>query len=170
MHKGNLPAASAADPAWLSASGRDGALTPAELDALLARYEWFAPLRVLREIRTGRSDSRLSVVAPWRAESSLRRMPVDVGALTALLPDDLIDRFLREEDLRIVAAPGEPAEEVRTEADLDEEDEVVSEELAEIYLAQGLCDKAIAIYRKLSLLNPEKSVYFAELIEQAGKQ
>ena len=33
--------------------------------------------------------------------------------------------------------------------------------------AQGLYDEAIAIYRKLSLLNPEKSVYFAEIIDKA---
>ena len=47
---------------------------------------------------------------------------------------------------------------------IDDDDEVVTEELAEIYLAQGLRDKSVAIYRKLSLRNPEKSVYFAELI------
>ena len=124
-----------------------------ELDALAARYEWFAPVRIAREIVTGICDPRLAVTAPWRAQSSLLRRPIDAEAVLRLSSDDIIDRFLQEDDLRIVAADGEPEEEVRT-----------AEELAEIYLAQGLCDKAIAIYRKLSLLNPEKSVYFAELI------
>mgnify|MGYP000346577426 CR=1 FL=1 len=119
-----------------------------------------------RVIPVGRvCDPRLAVTAPWRAQSSLLRRPIDAEAVLRLSSDDIIDRFLQEDDLRIVAADGEPEEEVRTAAELDDDDEVVSEELAEIYLAQGLCDKAIAIYRKLSLLNPEKSVYFAELIE-----
>ena len=78
--------------------------------------------------------------------------------------DEIIDRFLQEEDLRIVAGEGEPEEEVVLQPELDDDDEVVTEELAEIYLAQGLRDKSVAIYRKLSLRNPEKSVYFAELI------
>ena len=149
---------------YIASSGAGELPAEAELDALLARCEWFDLARIVREIATGRPDPRLDVTAPWRAQSSLRMAAVDADALCRLSSDDIIDRFLREEDLRIVAADGEPEEEVCTEAVLDDDDQVVSEELAEIYLAQGLRDKAIAIYRKLSLRNPEKSVYFAELI------
>ena len=44
--------------------------------------------------------------------------------------------------------------------------EVVTEAMAEVWVKQGSKQKAIAIYEKLSLLNPAKSPYFAARIEQ----
>ena len=82
---------------------------------------------------------------------------------------EIIDRFLRKGDYRIVAEEGDTEEEICTEATLDDEDEFVSEELAEIYLSQGLKMEAIEIYRKLSLLNTEKFAYFAEKIDTIQK-
>lgn len=142
----------------------------AALDALVRRYEWFGPARVLREGITGRADARLALLEPWRAESSIYADPVDAAALQSVSDDELIDRFLEESDLRIVAEEGEPDEEVQIDPELADSESLVSESLAEIYLAQGFSNKAIAIYRKLSLLNPEKSVYFAELIDKLEKQ
>ena len=50
-------------------------------------------------------------------------------------------------------------------AEVDAERTMVSETLAEIYAAQELYQRSIEIYEKLILLNPEKSAYFAALIE-----
>jgi hypothetical protein len=68
--------------------------------------------------------------------------------------------------------PQEPAEAVDTTSSIpyiaeksNEEGDVVTEAMAEVYALQGNTRKAIAIYRKLSLLNPPKSAYFAAKIE-----
>jgi hypothetical protein len=50
-----------------------------------------------------------------------------------------------------------------------QEKEVDTEAMAEVWIKQGQPEKAIDIYRKLSLLNPPKSSYFALLIEKLKK-
>src|SRR6056297_2538134 len=45
-------------------------------------------------------------------------------------------------------------------------DEILSETLAKLLAHQGHADRAIDMYKKLSLLNPKKSSYFAEIIEK----
>ena len=53
------------------------------------------------------------------------------------------------------------------EGELPEEDfDFCTETLAQIYAEQGYTDQARQIYSKLSLRYPEKSVYFASLIEK----
>ena len=89
-------------------------------------------------------------------------MPIDIERLTHLSTEDLIERFLKRDDYRIVAEEG--AAEDLAQREIDDDGDMVSEELAEIYLNQGLYDAAIDTYRKLSLLNSEKSIYFAGLI------
>jgi tetratricopeptide (TPR) repeat protein len=49
---------------------------------------------------------------------------------------------------------------------ISQKDDNVSEGLAKVLELQGKYDRAIEIYRKLSLINPEKSAYFAAQIQQ----
>lgn len=47
----------------------------------------------------------------------------------------------------------------------NQEDEILTESMAEAYLQQGKTQKAREIFEKLSLFNPSKSAYFAAKIE-----
>ena len=81
--------------------------------------------------------------------------------------NELIDVFIKNEPRisRPLASFFNPVDAAR-ESIVDEEN-IVSETLAKIYFDQGKFEKSINIYRKLSLKNPEKSSYFAALIEKA---
>jgi len=51
-----------------------------------------------------------------------------------------------------------------------EEKEIVTETMAEVLLLQGKREKALAVYDKLSLLNPDKKAYFAARIKELNER
>ncbi len=134
-----------------------------DIEQITARYPWWsaARLRLYRDKRE-HSDAATRLVAALHPLGAIERRNIDIARLRYLSTDDRIDKFLHLDNYRIVAEEGD-AEDI-SKVEIDDGDDLVSEELAEIYLNQGLYDEAIATYRKLSLLNSEKSIYFAGLI------
>ena len=76
---------------------------------------------------------------------------------------ELIDFFLKTNP-RIV--PGDSQYKVDLTEGVQEDYEITTETLADIYVAQGHKDKAIEIYEHLILKYPEKNIYFAAQIER----
>ena len=137
--------------------------------AALLKSERWASNPAAEAQQSDEDKRRAELLQELAARPELQGQKIDIERLMYLSPDDIIERFLNTSHGRIVAEEGEPADDIVTEADIDDEEDMVSEELAEVYLAQGLNDMAKETYRKLSLLNPEKSVYFAGLIEKIDK-
>uniref|UniRef100_UPI004056F2E7 hypothetical protein n=1 Tax=Alistipes sp. TaxID=1872444 RepID=UPI004056F2E7 len=126
-------------------------MTKEQISELLKKYPWYEVARELQSLDVS------------------RRYVIDVEKIAEESAGEIISRFLRKADYRIIAEEGDVEGDILTEAEIDDEDDLVSEDLAEIYLTQGLKCEAIEIYRKLSLLNSEKSAYFAEKIESIEK-
>ena len=113
-------------------------------DELSSRFPWF-DIPLLERCADGRQlPARLAILSRYRPAivRPSERSPETAGEHTP-------------EEISGLEAGGLPS------------DDLLTEELAAIYLAQGLTGPAVEIYRRLSLLNPEKSVYFAEIIDKA---
>lgn len=84
--------------------------------------------------------------------------------------EDLIDKFIMAEP-RITPSKAEFYSPTNmAKLSVVDTEEFVSETLAKIYEKQAYYDKAIRVYEKLSLKFPEKSSYFATLIEKIELQ
>jgi hypothetical protein len=94
--------------------------------------------------------------------------PVSGQAGRAGLPDKqaIIDRFIMEEPSISRPKVGFYSSSDHVLPGSPDEEDIVSETLAILYAEQGNQSKAIHIYEKLSLLNQEKSRYFAAQIEK----
>ena len=140
-----------------------------QLQTIVEQYPWWSEARIMLYREDSKNaDSATRLIAMLHPTATIPMQGIDIARLTHISTDDLIDRFLRRSDYRIVAEEG-AADDLST-VEMEDQDEIVSEELAEIYVKQGLYSDAINTYRKLSLLNSEKSAYFAEKIEKIEKE
>jgi hypothetical protein len=96
--------------------------------------------------------------------------PTKSKQIKPLSKNELINQFI-ENAPRITRSKNDffnPTDYAR-KSSIDKED-IVSETLANIYYKQGNPEKAIKIFEKLCIKVPEKSSYFAGLIEKIKKE
>lgn len=85
---------------------------------------------------------------------------------TALSTDVLVEQFIKDEPRINVKKSGFYNPVNMAKKSVQESDEFITETLARIYAKQGNTVKAVRAYQKLSLKFPEKTAYFAALIEE----
>lgn len=91
----------------------------------------------------------------------------DLPAAPRTRQQEIIDRFVAANPQinRDTATTNENASDLSAQSSAFQDD-LVTENLAEIMLKQGKTDKAVSLYEKLMLKYPEKKAYFAQKIEQ----
>lgn len=160
---------------WLQAEGEEPASTSAGTEATAATV---SPRRVSPKTAKSTKTAAKTAAKPKAKAASAKAKPAaskkaasaPVAASGYVDPNELIDRFLRQNDDHILIQVDETRDYSSFDPDrnsLREDWSMGSETLAQLYLKQGAPDKAIEIYRYLSLKFPEKNRYFASLIRAA---
>ncbi|MEE4177380.1 MAG: hypothetical protein V2I46_07715 [Bacteroides sp.] len=136
-------------------------------DSLSARIlSWFSKKEKTKPEKTGTPIEKPEEVQPPatpEAGNNDTPNPQNSQAFPQRKHNELIDRFLKEEP-RIRPRRDPSNDENLAEKNLLSPEDIGTETLAAIFLKQGLHEKALDIYQKLSLKFPEKSSYFAEKI------
>ena len=84
---------------------------------------------------------------------------------------ELINEFINNEPKIVPDKESDFKEETqKADSSIQDNQEFISETLAQIYQRQGKINKAIEIYEKLSLKFPEKKRYFAQIIQDLKDQ
>ena len=120
------------------------------------------------------STSELRSFSEWLNSPTSAKITDEKSALKPA--QDIIDRFIEEEP-KITRLKNSSEEEVpkktpffnpleKAKKSIEENELPISETLAKIFAAQGHYPKAIEVYKELSLLIPEKKIFFANQIEK----
>ncbi len=111
-------------------------------------------------------EKRIREIEREKKENSGKVSETKVATTTS---SDLIDKFIKDQP--VISRNKVDFFNAKKEAasSIVDQENIVSETLADIYIDQGYSEKAKNIYQKLSLKYPEKSIYFAALIKKAKK-
>jgi hypothetical protein len=108
------------------------------------------------------------IQSPFNAEEVINNTPQ--SKFIDPRETNIIDNFLKKDPQISPPKPEQIDNENKAKKSAEDHNDLVSETLAKIYIEQMLYHKAIDTYQKLSLKFPEKSRYFADLIQSLEKK
>jgi tetratricopeptide (TPR) repeat protein len=111
------------------------------LMVMMSFTDWLNYFKHKRENEQEEAQSKKALKTSWQKEKLTAAMEEDVDEIPEPIFQQAMDSITMESSM-------------------------VSESLAKILASQGKVDKAIDMYKKLSLRFPEKRTYFADLIEK----
>ena len=154
-----------------------------ELSRIVDLFPWFGAARKALAVRTGRpGDAAIyvgnrsilfncpvtEVKVSADTEAPMQKKVVVVGG--DYFSQEQYDNIRSDNSLKFKAPVAEPEKGRDDRSGQEDFENFCTETLAQIYAQQGYTEQAKFIYSKLSLRYPEKSAYFASLIENLKEE